>query len=122
MVTTSCDCHVTEDRSDRTAGAIVYQWDGAGREFPKDVIRLYIRMPVTWRDVCRLRKEDEIELDLEHADYPVDVGWQTDHVQATGMGARWQLSGTVDKPTLSPSLHWVGIWHGWLRNGRLESC
>ena len=37
-------------------------------------------------------------------------------------GARWSLSGTRDKPTLSPSLHWVGMWHGYLRDGNLQSC
>jgi len=34
----------------------------------------------------------------------------------------WVWDGNEDKPTLSPSLHWVGHWHGYLKNGRLESC
>lgn len=37
----------------------------------------------------------------------------------------WRMVGTPDKPetfSLHPSLHLVGYWHGWLRNGRLESC
>lgn len=122
MVTTSVDCFVTEDRHNQQAGAIVYQWAGDGRQFPQDVIRLYIRMPVTWRDVSRLRNESESDLSPEHADVPVDVGWRTEHPENTGPGAKWTLSGTVDKPTLSPSLHWIGVWHGYLRNGRLESC
>jgi len=33
----------------------------------------------------------------------------------------WYWNGDRDKPTLSPSLHWPGHWHGWLRNGRFES-
>jgi len=37
-------------------------------------------------------------------------------------GAQWSLSGTQEKPTLSPSLHWVGVWHGWLQDGFLRSC
>jgi len=38
----------------------------------------------------------------------------------------WSLSGTPDKPTLSPSIHWFekdGVtthWHGWLRDGIFE--
>lgn len=36
--------------------------------------------------------------------------------------AQWSLSGTLEKPTLNPSLHWVGVWHGWLRDGNLISC
>ena len=35
---------------------------------------------------------------------------------------RWQWDGNHDAPTLSPSVHWVGHWHGWLRNGVWESC
>lgn len=33
----------------------------------------------------------------------------------------WEWDGNVDKPTLSPSIHRVGHWHGWLRAGRFES-
>lgn len=35
----------------------------------------------------------------------------------------WQRTGdTFETMTLSPSIHCVGHWHGWLRNGVLESC
>lgn len=34
----------------------------------------------------------------------------------------WGWDGNEDKPTLEPSIHWVGVWHGWLQNGRLNSC
>ena len=30
--------------------------------------------------------------------------------------------GNEDKPTITPSIHAVGCWHGWCRNGRLVSC
>jgi hypothetical protein len=33
----------------------------------------------------------------------------------------WGWNGDEEKPTLTPSLHTPGIWHGYLRNGRLES-
>lgn len=36
-----------------------------------------------------------------------------------GSGASWELSGTPEAPTLSPSVHHVGCWHGWLRAGEL---
>lgn len=34
----------------------------------------------------------------------------------------WDWDGNLDAPTLSPSVHHVGHWHGWLRNGIWESC
>jgi len=34
----------------------------------------------------------------------------------------WEWDGNTDAPTLSPSVHHVGHWHGWLRNGVWESC
>lgn len=35
---------------------------------------------------------------------------------------RWQLSGTPDKPTLTPSINHPGCWHGWLKDGQFTSC
>lgn len=122
MISKSVECFITEDRCDQTAGAIVYQWDGDGRRFPQDVIRLYIRMPVTWRDEAKARGESEADLDPDFADVAVDVGWATSHHVNHGIRNQWVLSGTVDKPTLSPSLHWVGVWHGFLTDGYMRSC
>lgn len=34
----------------------------------------------------------------------------------------WGWDGSVDRPTLTPSLLVPGCWHGYLRAGRLESC
>ena len=34
-------------------------------------------------------------------------------------GASWTWDGDVDAPTLSPSLHAIGLWHGWVRKGML---
>ena len=34
----------------------------------------------------------------------------------------WGWDGNEDKPTIMPSLHAQGIWHGWLRAGQLVSC
>ena len=38
------------------------------------------------------------------------------------VGCVWGWDGNEDRPTLTPSIHAPGIWHGWLRAGRLESC
>ena len=34
----------------------------------------------------------------------------------------WGWDGNEDQPTLSPSIHTPGCWHGYMRKGRLESC
>jgi hypothetical protein len=34
----------------------------------------------------------------------------------------WRWDGDQDHPTVSPSIHVVGQWHGWLHAGRLVSC
>lgn len=31
--------------------------------------------------------------------------------------ATWEWDGNAEAPTLSPSIHHVGHWHGWLKNG-----
>ena len=37
-------------------------------------------------------------------------------------GPSWSWNGSHAAPTLSPSVHHRGHWHGWLRNGVWESC
>lgn len=34
----------------------------------------------------------------------------------------WHWDGDREKPTLQPSVHHVGHWHGWLRAGVWVSC
>lgn len=34
----------------------------------------------------------------------------------------WEYDGKEDRPTLTPSVHYIGRWHGWFRAGRMESC
>jgi hypothetical protein len=34
----------------------------------------------------------------------------------------WHFDGNYDKPTLTPSIHHVGCWHGHLRSGAFTSC
>lgn len=34
----------------------------------------------------------------------------------------WFWNGDTEKPTLTPSIHAPGQWHGYLTNGELKSC
>ncbi len=34
----------------------------------------------------------------------------------------WGWDGNKDAPTLTPSLNLIGVWHGYLKAGVLESC
>lgn len=34
----------------------------------------------------------------------------------------WNWNGSLDKPTLTPSVHHRGHWHGWLTDGVWRSC
>lgn len=43
--------------------------------------------------------------------------WPIDHPNFNG--AQWSWDGNEDVPTLMPSLHWEGLWHGWVREGYL---
>lgn len=40
----------------------------------------------------------------------------------TGKERVWAWDGNEERPTLTPSIHAPGEWHGFLRAGRLESC
>lgn len=44
--------------------------------------------------------------------------WTIDH--KNHCDAQWSWDGDEEKPTLSPSLHAVGIWHGWVQQGILR--
>lgn len=43
--------------------------------------------------------------------------WTINH--RNRLDAQWSWNGNKEKPTLAPSLHCVGMWHGWVRNGML---
>jgi Family of unknown function (DUF6527) len=55
---------------------------------------------------------------------PGESSWSAIKVQqgAPGGNRVWGWNGNEDKPTLTPSIHAVGIWHGFLTNGELKSC
>lgn len=102
--TESCPAVVFDSKEAALAhgrGGVWYQWkEGPGRQFPEDVASVWICMPTTGNFFS--------------------CEWTVD--RKNHCNAQWQLSGTHAKPTLSPSLHWVGMWHGWLRDGQLVSC
>jgi hypothetical protein len=37
-------------------------------------------------------------------------------------GPSWKWNGSIEKANLEPSVHHVGHWHGWLRDGVWVSC
>jgi len=93
---------------DHGKGGIWYRWvSGSRGTFPQDVKNVMIVMPVNWD-----------EEGVEERGIPAE--WTVSEKNVNG--AQWSLSGTEDKPTLSPSLHWVGAWHGFLQDGFLRSC
>lgn len=89
-------------------GGIWYRWvSNDRRSFPQDVKSVMIVMPVNWGNAGVHERG-------------ISAEWTVSEKNVNG--AQWSLSGTEDKPTLSPSLHWVGVWHGFLENGFLRSC
>lgn len=46
-------------------------------------------------------------------------GWVLAKWEIGGPNKRWDLTGPTDKPTMYPSLHAIGVWHGWVRDGQL---
>jgi hypothetical protein len=39
-----------------------------------------------------------------------------------GSAASWEWDGNIENPTLTPSIHHIGCWHGWLTDGQFVSC
>lgn len=37
-------------------------------------------------------------------------------------GHSWAWDGNEESPTLTPSVHIFGCWHGWVRGGVMVSC
>lgn len=56
---------------------------------------------------------------------PGELRWSPLHVTRGGVPTThrvWGWDGNLDKPTFEPSIHHPGVWHGYMRAGRLESC
>lgn len=69
-------------------------------EFVNDYTAIYIHVP---------HKECEFGL----VRIPIHLGEQTEDPNM------WGWNGDKEKPTLTPSINVIGIWHGYLREGKL---
>lgn len=111
LSTESIQCRVFPSGSEAREfgkGGLWYRWiTGSRGEFPQDVKSVMIVMPVN-------------RIDEDVTERGIVAEWMVS--EKNPCGAQWRLSGTEDKPTLSPSLHWVGVWHGFLQDGFLRSC
>ncbi len=55
---------------------------------------------------CRLSEDDFISIP----------------VNATGVSPCWQWDGNRERPTIAPSIHLIGHWHGFVQDGQIKSC
>lgn len=58
-----------------------------------------------------------IAMPCKGGDYGIYIAWSIGHKNACN--AQWSWDGNEDVPTMNPSLHWVGAWHGFVKNGEL---
>lgn len=54
---------------------------------------------------------------------PMGRGWAYIQIpigrEKPAQSPSWQWDGNRERPTLSPSIHTHGHWHGWVRNGEM---
>lgn len=62
-------------------------------------------------------EQRELVIALPTASGVCFTGWPITHKNPNG--AQWTWNEHEDSPTLSPSLHWINVWHGWVRDGML---
>jgi hypothetical protein len=55
---------------------------------------------------------------------PMESGPDALRIQKASPGGPrvWEWDGNIEKPTLTPSIHALGLWHGYLKAGRFVSC
>lgn len=119
----SLDCNIVSDREaaeHHGKGGLWYSFvEGSAKRFPEDVTSVCIMMPLTHAEAWPGDAGNMIE---PYKSECVPIYWHTRHPSNATARHQWDLSGTINKPTLSPSLNWIGCWHGFLKQGRLESC
>jgi hypothetical protein len=81
---------------DGPAGAFCWQWEGEGSDRTRVLVS---KVPGGSVGTTRIRP----------------VG------KSAAAHPSWEWDGNKEKPTLSPSVHAVGHWHGWFRAGRMVS-
>ena len=101
-----------------------------------------IRDPSPVNDGARSPGDFAWEFDFTHFDHgakpedeqltlyfclPGETRWSPIHVKRGAPDPDpnkliWGWDGNFDQPSVAPSIHWVGHWHGYLTNGRFVSC
>lgn len=88
----------------------------------------------SWRELADKRIAGSVSFSRPDSDGEVYMSWvcpcgcghQSNLLVGNGFkpadSPSWLWDGNSQAPTLSPSVHQVGHWHGWLRNGIWESC
>ena len=66
------------------------------------------------------KRELLIAIPWPHSDRTLWCPWPIKPASTPG-GQSWEWDGNEDAPTLNPSLNWVGVWHGYMRSGELET-
>ena len=51
---------------------------------------------------------------------PIWSSWSIDYKNDSG--DQWSWNGDENKPTLSPSINWVSVFHGWIEDGVLSDA
>ena len=70
-------------------------------------------------DFCFSEERDYLYVILPGSKHPDAIAIQRGQ---PGGHRVWGWDGNEATPTLEPSIHAPGEWHGYLRKGRLESC
>lgn len=86
--------------------------------FPIDVCAIGIVLPVTWAEIDAVYRDKNVSSYNE--DNLADVLFWTGHPKNQRQFSRYSLSGTAERPTLSPRIE-LGAWCGFLSDGRLKS-
>jgi hypothetical protein len=70
-----------------------------------------------WRFDAEGRRTLVVGLPILNSSRALPCRWTIDH--KNHCNAQWSWDGNETSPTLTPSLHAVGHWHGWVRQGEL---
>jgi hypothetical protein len=101
MNTESIDCRLVKFGTVPEAGGLERPGDYT---FAEDEATLYVWLPgMGGPDALQIRRGSALAGTAERG-----------HV--------WGWNGSVERPTLTPSIHAPGQWHGYLTDGRLVSC
>ena len=75
----------------------------------KDELHMFLRYPRVEQEIYG----DEARGEIVHL--PIKLG------ESVATPVFWGWDGNKESPTISPSINVIGQWHGWFRNGKLET-